>query len=316
MKHILLIVPYIGVWPFWFEAYLISIAKNPTINWLFITDCNIPIEYPPNITFVQTTQKEFNEKIDSFFELKIPLTPRKICDLRPAFGDLFSDYIKDYDFWGFCDMDIIWGDIRSFVTKNDLDHYDIISSRKNNTSGHFTVFRNDIKTNTLYKELPNFRNKLVMPKLQRMDEVSLTDYLWKKLADASGCDLKVKWDVILCNQERGIDSHQEYHLDKWLWKDGKMLELKNGQPINEVMYLHFINWKRTMRYSEINYTDQPKEFYISYNGMHYMAHSGFAKAMNGVKNLFVGYEVRMYRKKFFKKLWSWVEMILNYMRSI
>src|SRR5690606_16467025 len=165
MKSIVLIVPYIGKWPFWFDAYLISIAKNPTINWLFITDCEIPVEYPENVTFVKTTQEEFNRKIDTFFTTTIPLTPRKICDLRPAFGDLFSNYLDGYDYWGYCDMDIVWGDIRSFISQYDLNKYDIISSRKNNTSGHFTIFKNCPEINSLYKSIPEFREKLAKVKL-------------------------------------------------------------------------------------------------------------------------------------------------------
>lgn len=302
MKTITLIIPYFGKWPLWFDAYLISVQANPTIDWLFITDCPIPIDHPKNSIFVKSTLEEFNKKVDAFFELQVPLTPRKICDLRLAFGDLFSDYIKEYDFWGFCDMDIVWGNIRSFVSIEILERYEIISSRKYNTAGHFTILRNNQKINSLYKEIPNYKTNLKIEKLQRMDEVAFTLYLQKKLNANLKPDIKVKWDVILCNQERGRDSHQEYHLDKWLWKDGKMLELKNGQPINEVMYLHFINWKRTLKYSEINYTDQPKEFYISYNGMHYKAHSGFAKAMNGVKNIFAGYYALLLRKRILKEI--------------
>ncbi|HLU84260.1 MAG TPA: DUF6625 family protein [Vicingaceae bacterium] len=301
MKSIVLIVPYIGKWPFWFDAYLISIAKNPTINWLFITDCEIPVEYPENVTFVKTTQEEFNRKIDTFFTTTIPLTPRKICDLRPAFGDLFSNYLDGYDYWGYCDMDIVWGDIRSFISQDDLNKYDIISSRKNNTSGHFTIFKNCPEINSLYKSIPEFREKLAKVKLQRMDEDGLTDFLWKELENSKH-SFKVKWDAILCNQENGRDSHQEYYLDKWLWKDGKMLELKNGKPVNEVMYLHFINWKRTMKFSEVYYSNNFEQFYISYIGIHLKSHSDFRIMLNSLKNIFVGYEKRMFRKRFFKKI--------------
>lgn len=316
MKRILLIVPYIGKWPFWFDAYLISIARNPTINWLFITDCIIPTHYPKNAIFIETTRADFKIKIDDFFKTTIPLAPKKICDLRPAFGDLFSCYIEGYDFWGYCDMDIIWGNIRSFVTDDDLKEYDIISSRKKNTSGHFTIFKNNVKINSLYESIPEFRKKLGMVKLQRMDEDGLTRYLLDRLKNTSESDLNIKWDSILCNQERGRDSHQEYHLDKWLWKDGKMLELKDGEPINEVMYLHFINWKRTMKFSEVEYADQPKQFYISFKGMHYKPHSGFIKSLNRFKNQFDGYQIREYKRIKKKKYKSLVKRIKRKLKGI
>ena len=49
MKSIILIVPYFGKWPVWFEAHLISISRNREVDWLFITDCEIPVNYPQNV---------------------------------------------------------------------------------------------------------------------------------------------------------------------------------------------------------------------------------------------------------------------------
>ncbi len=302
MKSIVLIVPYIGKWPFWFEVYLISIAKNPTINWLFITDCTIPREYPENVKFLPTTLEQLNQEINRVLDTKVPLSPRKLCDIRPAYGKVFQEEIKDYDFWGFCDVDIVWGDIRKFVTKGMLGDYDIISSRKEALSGHFTIFRNTDRLNDYYNTIPNYDYLIRQEKYMWAEEQVLTKHLHSQ--KENGNTPKVFWPQILCNQEKGRDSHQEYHFDKWLWKDGKMLELKNGKAVNEVMYLHFINWKRTMKFCEVKYSDNPEPFYISYKGMHFKPHSSFAKGWNGVRNFFDGYYVLGRRIKLKKKIMS------------
>ena len=130
MSKILLIIPYFGQWPLWFDAYLTSIKHNPTINWLCPTDCEIPEEHPENIKFLKTDLKRLNKHVNQVVGCNVPLTPRKFCDLKPAYAEIFSDEIKGYDFWGFCDLDIIWGDIRKFITPELLSNYDIISSRK------------------------------------------------------------------------------------------------------------------------------------------------------------------------------------------
>jgi len=300
MKSIVLIVPYIGKWPFWFDAYLISISKNPTVHWLFITDCGIPASFPDNVRFIPSTLQEVNEKINSVLQAEVPLTPRKLCDIRPAYGKVFQEYIKEYDFWGFCDVDIVWGDIRKFVTNEMLSNYDIISSRKEALSGHFTIFRNNDQLNNYYKTIPNFNYLIEQKRYMWAEEQVFTKYLHSQKDNPR--TPKVFWKTILCNQENGRDSHQEYYLDKWLWKEGKMLELKDGKAINEVMYLHFINWKRTMKSSEIKYVDQPQQFYISFTGVHYNTHSGFVKIVNWVKNLFDGYDVRMKRRNYRHKI--------------
>lgn len=304
MGKIVMIVPYLGKWPLWFDAYLLSVAANPTIHWLCPTDCEIPKKHPANITFLPTTLALLNQRVNKIVQAEVPLNPRKFCDLKPAYAEIFAENIEEYDFWGICDMDIVWGDIRKFTTPQILDEYDIISSRNQNISGHFTLFRNNPKINALYKQLPNYKALFEVPKLQRMDEEALTEYLWNKIENDPTYNIRIKWDTILCNQENGRDSHQEYHLDKWLWKEGKMLELKNGKPINEVMYLHFINWKRTMRYCEVKYSDNPEQFFISYNGMHYRPHNRLAQGWNGFTNLFDGFYIREDRRIRLHKLKS------------
>ena len=48
----------------------------------------------------------------------------KICDIKSAFGDIFSEEVKNYDFWGHCDMDV-----RSFMTADLLNKYDMMTTK-------------------------------------------------------------------------------------------------------------------------------------------------------------------------------------------
>jgi hypothetical protein len=239
-----------------------------------------------------TTLGQLNIHVNKVVGAKVPLNPRKFCDLKPAYGEIFENEVNGHDFWGICDMDIVWGDIRKFVTPQILSTYSIISSRKENISGHFTLFRNNPAINRLYKQLPDYKNLFEVPEFRWTDEVVLSDYL-QKHNDGKDLGINVYWPSILCNQERGRDSHQEYYLDRWLWQNGKMINTKKGE---EVMYLHFINWKRTMRYCEVKYEDNPHQFFISYNGMHYNAHPQLVKSWNLLKNVFDGYKIRESRR--------------------
>jgi hypothetical protein len=304
MNSILLILPYFGKWPVWFDAYLVSIEKNPTVNWLFITDCKTPETFPDNCHFVKTTLPELNLKVNDAVHAKVPLSPRKLCDIRPAYGEIFKEYLQDYDFWGFCDADVIWGNIRKFITTDVLNQYDIISSRKNTISGHFSLFRNTAALNSLYKDIPNYVQLFENDKLMRLDEEGFTEFLKENMLSYR-LQNRIYWDSILLNQEKGFDSRQEYYLDRWMWKEGKMLEIKNKDVLNEVMYLHFINWKKSMKKCDINYTDSPGSFYISYTAIHYKLHSDFEKMINAFRNLFDGYYVRLWKKA---KIKRWKKM--------
>lgn len=37
--------------------------------------------------------------------------PYKLCDFKPAYGFLFPEIIKRYDFWGHGDIDVVYGNI-------------------------------------------------------------------------------------------------------------------------------------------------------------------------------------------------------------
>ncbi len=306
MKTILLIIPYFGKWPLWFDAFLVSVAKNPSVHWFCPTDCDLPQQYSKNISFFKTTLQELNIKVNSIVEAHVPLTPRKFCDLKPAYGDIFKKEVKDYDFWGICDMDIIWGDIRAFISNDILDNYDIISSRNQAISGHFTLFKNNDVVNGLYSRLPNYKQLFEHKKFQWTDEVVLTEFIKFNIGFKS-LNLKVYWDTILCNAENGRDSHQEYYLDRWQWQNGKILNTKKNQ---EVMYLHFINWKRLMKYNEVKYLKPlPEQFFMSYTGIHFEKHNFLQYCLNALKNIFNGYYVREYRRIKKQKMKSLVKRI-------
>lgn len=297
MKSILFIIPYIGKWPLWFDAHLVSMANNPTINWLFITDAEKPAECPENVQFVKTTLTQLNQEVISSLGVEVNLSPRKICDIRPAFGKVFEKHIKGYDFWGFCDVDIIWGDIRKFISDALLEQYDIISALENMICGHFTIFKNHDRNLNIHKKDPNYKKVFGTSKHLRYDEIGFSKIVSK--LEVEGL-IKVFWDEKLLQDGIKSEVHQEYFLDRWLYKEGAVYDLY-GANKKEYMYLHFINWKRTMTHSEIKYKDKPQQFYVSYKGMHYKPHSSLSKMLNGFKNLFDGYYMILRRKAFYKR---------------
>lgn len=286
MKSIILILPYFGKWPVWFKAYLVSIENNPTINWLCPTDCEIPEQYPLNITFLPISLNNINREINKILDLKVPLNVRKFCDIRPAFGVVFQEYIREYDFWGFCDMDIIWGDVRNFITNDILSKYQVITTRKEKIAGHFTLIRNSQYNNNLYRKIPNINNLLEDAQHYWLDEKAFT----KLLKNNSSSSFQIYWPQYLVNNKNGR-AHQEYFLDRWRYEAGKLYQIINGKR-KEHMYLHFINWKNTVIDCEVDYPSQTDSFYISYYSIHFNKHTKIQLIANSIKNFFNGYHAK------------------------
>jgi len=147
MKKIIFIIPYFGNFNNYFDIWLNSCANNPTINWIIFTDCKDTHNYPANVTIVYTTFEKLKVHIQSIFDFQISLEkPYKLCDYRPAYGEIFYEYIKDYDFWGYCDTDLIWGNLRAFLTDEILNKYDKIGNR-----GHCCLLRNTKEIRQAYR---------------------------------------------------------------------------------------------------------------------------------------------------------------------
>lgn len=145
MKRILFICPYFGVLPKQhMELWLQSCEMNPNIDWLILTDDRTKYNYPGNVKVEYYSFLEMKEYIQRKFEFKISLeAPYKLCDFKPTYGYIFSEYLVGYDYWGHCDMsDCIFGDLRKF-----LDEFILSLNDKIGFLGHMTLYRNTDEVN-------------------------------------------------------------------------------------------------------------------------------------------------------------------------
>ena len=144
MKSIVVIFPHFGKLPPQYKMWRASALYNSDIDFLFFTDCDV--EPAKNIIVHKMSFADFRQMVQKKFDFPIVLDrPYKICDYRPAFAYILSEYTKGYHYWGWGDLDVVYGDIRHFVTDEVLSHYKMISGY-----GHFTLYRNDEYTNTFF----------------------------------------------------------------------------------------------------------------------------------------------------------------------
>ncbi len=105
-----------GTFNNYFEYWQKSAASNCKID--FFVPTNIDTrrykDYS-NIHFISMTDEEFWEKIEAVLGFRIARGYYKTAELRPFFGIVFKDILKDYDYWGSTEFDVIYGDIFHFV---------------------------------------------------------------------------------------------------------------------------------------------------------------------------------------------------------
>lgn len=249
MIKIVLIIPYFGKFSTDFKFWLKSVSTNPTVDFLLITD-NVISNPPSNVKIVNKTFEETQRLIQNFFDFKINLLePYKFCDFRPCFGEVFADFIKEYDFWGYTDTDIVYGNIRQFITEKLLLKYDRILGR-----GHFTLQRNNENLNTLYKKVdqPSYQQVFTFSYGCAFDEYWGYSRYWdKQLGDRfyqafPFDDIDCTMYSFHAQMRRKEDTGKKNFI--YSYENGKLYRIyeMNGKlHKDETMYVHF--QKRKMK---------------------------------------------------------------------
>lgn len=258
MKSIVFIIPYFGHFNNYFEIWLNSCAHNPTMDWLIFTDCKDEYGYPRNVKVVYTTFDEIRAHFQSFYDFPISLEkPYKLCDFRPAYGEVFYDYIKDYDFWGYCDTDLVWGNIRHFINDEILEKYDKIG-----IWGHCCLLRNTAQIINIYKkeckDIVSYKNAFSSDLAYCFDEKRA----FGKICEVNGLKIFDNYnffDIDYRHDDYRISALDDDYIHKFVTNAHNIFEYKNGNLYlmtvtsgtndmvrREISYAHFQKRKMTV----------------------------------------------------------------------
>lgn len=146
-NRVAFIIPYFGKFNNYFPLFLKSCEANADFcDWLIYTDDKTEYKYPNNVKVYYLKWSEMQDIIKRKFEGKFCIErPYKLCDYKPAYGYLFSEYLSGYSFWGHCDVDLIWGKISDFLSVESLMKFD-----KTFDLGHCTIFQNNSRVNEAF----------------------------------------------------------------------------------------------------------------------------------------------------------------------
>src|SRR5205085_7470100 len=159
MKHKLaIVIPYFGAWPVWMNFFIESCRWNRDIDWLLFSDNNPPENRCSNVRHVRLSFADYVSLISEALDIRFaPRDPYKLCDVRPALPFVHRSLLGSYDFVGFGDLDVIYGDLRSFYDDAALDSYDLLSTHANRISGHLCLMRNDDRMIGAFKQIRGWR---------------------------------------------------------------------------------------------------------------------------------------------------------------
>jgi len=281
-QSIALIVSWYGSYPWYFPYFVYTIGFNPSVDFFIVTDNTEDIPNKPNnLRIVRRTVDELKADFSSKLGFGVNIdTSYKLCDFKPAYGFLFQDIIKDYDFWGHIDLDIVFGDVRGFMTDELLQSYDVISCRHDFTAGYFTLYRNNDYCNTLFTKSNAYHTVFSTPDNYWFDECGmLTGKVDFDHSSSVQEDVNRQTNILNClnvfqsmtyvvvkaAKDEGLKAHFDLIiLDEVLgeirWKGGQIYY----KDLFEAMFYHLYHFKNRCKNKTV-LTPMPDEFFFTSN---------------------------------------------------
>jgi hypothetical protein len=239
-----LVVPHFGQRPAYFPLVVRSMAANPDVSWMLLTEQPVP-DTPPNVAVQLCQFGDLAARIQSFFDFEISLErPYKLCDFRPAFGEIFADELAGYDFWGHSDLDLIFGRIRDHLPAAAFEADKILFN------GNFSLYRNNAQTAVWYRHevgKVSYRDAMTNPAAMHFDEWAGIYYIVEDLR-APAWQEDVIFDISFRRYRPQAEVSPGRGPRRYAWEDGKICEyrLERGRPVRRTALLVHLQ-KRVMR---------------------------------------------------------------------
>ena len=142
-----IIIPYFGKnFPLSIIPFLDSCRHNPRIDFHFFSNICLPISHISNVFYTKCELDDVRCILPSSLTKGLRY-PYKLCDYKPLYGVIFQKYLYGYDFWGYCDVDLVFGRIEDYLYSVNIDKYDRLFC-----FGHLTLYRNNENINYLWQK--------------------------------------------------------------------------------------------------------------------------------------------------------------------
>lgn len=145
MPDALLIVPFFGDPPPWFDQWQESVGRLEAHGYRVLLDRD---------------EDTFRDRVREILQLDPPpmAGTGKAWDFRPALGLLYERELAAHSHWGHTDMDVVYGRVWEWLTPEFLDGLDLHSNHHDYVCGFWSLYRNTPTMRELFTETPGYRD--------------------------------------------------------------------------------------------------------------------------------------------------------------
>lgn len=275
-NKIAVIVPYFGKFPKWMNLFVEGCKNNGFIDFLIFSNDEIK-QHADNIICHKTTFEDYCKLVAKELNIKFaPQSPYKLCGVRPFYGYIHREELSSYDFWGFCDLDLAFGDLSKCFSFEKLQQYDVISTDWDRMSGPLCILRNNEYLRKIAFKIPNWKQMLESDQMIPLDEKYLSDIIAIELKALRGIDSRILRTIIPLKYVRIIDKILAYPVHlllrkkrlsfgfydctpeigyskmEFVYQNHTVIERDTGK---ELPYLHFLFFKKNLYRKDYLWTD-------------------------------------------------------------
>lgn len=256
----------------WIDKYIENVQQLGQYGWEWKIFTPADIKSKGNVEIVKMDTDDFNALVEkklgvksNFYLTKEGRPSVHITDYYVASGVIFEDWLKDSNFWGITNLDVVYGRLDHFLPDEVLNKIDVFTDDINNTvNGVFSLWKNVPQVNLLFKQIPHWQEKFSQQPCQACiggggqhtlygtDEYDMTSIL-QQLPKESNLRLGGTNYYPIHSHDRMeqhiIEVKLDVKPDGSLWEEFADLgapEWIHKRPYlgREILYFHFIKTKR------------------------------------------------------------------------
>jgi len=275
-NKIAVIIPWYGKIPHYLPFFLKGLSYNTKVlDILFFTDLEINFPAPSNFRQIPLKWEDLLNRIKSKIHPEANITsPYKLCDLKPMYGHIFEEELKQYEFWGYGDVDLIYGNLQKFLPQDGIENYDIITFRENLVHGPFTLIKNTQELSRLYQQTNKLEKILTTTDYIGFDEAGRCKPWRNRIRLYNYIHMDDFWDwstIVQHNADnKRIALYERYYAIESI-PINNTLQYNNGTlrfGLDEYAYFHWVYHKKCNDFTIPNWGTIPDHFHIHPTGFY------------------------------------------------
>lgn len=231
----------------WTEQYIHQFKRLQPYGWylkVFTPNTDEPVIVHENVEIIQMSIEQFDQLMaqrcgiePAGNHLDEKGRPAKfVSDYYPAYGHIFADYIKGFDYWFHSNWDMVYGRLDHFLPDSVLQQCDIWSDDYETINGIFCGYRNNEYVSNLFRQVPEWQRMFREHELFGFDEIHFTMAV-RQLSQENKVQFGFPAYYGFHSYDRLIQHVPKPNLK--LLEDGALIEMFQD-PLHQVMPDHFL----------------------------------------------------------------------------